>query len=72
MRRQLHALFLHYCLLGGYDAKHWPPRMLLPQWVAFLRDAGVAASQRGSRRRCAQLVALFVEQPYPVELVTLA
>lgn len=51
MRRPLHALFLHYCMLGGYDAQHWPPRMALPAWAALLRDAGVAASQRDGRRR---------------------
>lgn len=50
--RELTSLFLYYALLEQYDAGHWPPRMALGQWVAFLRDADTAVAAQGGRFRC--------------------
>jgi hypothetical protein len=47
----LHAIFLHYCLLDAGFARHWPPKLTLTGWLAFMRDAGSANLVPGTRPR---------------------
>ena len=47
----LHAIFLHYCLLDTGFARYWPPRLTLPGWLAFMRDIGSTNLVPGTRTR---------------------
>lgn len=33
----LHAIFLHYCLLDSGFTRHWPPQLTLAGWTNFVK-----------------------------------
>ena len=42
MQGQLVPIYLFYCLLGdpAAFARHWPPQLAYPGWLALMREVG--------------------------------
>ena len=51
LQGDLHAIFLHYCLLDAGFARHWPPQLTLQGWLGLMKDVGSTNPVPGTRTR---------------------
>ena len=51
LQSDLHAIFLHHCLLDAGFARHWPPQLTLQGWLGLMKDIGSTNPVPGTRTR---------------------